>query len=411
MRMRIVVVQSRPYQAFAGGDGAYVSALVRHLGETGNDVIGITSGSTKGRPRALLRLAYPLPRGGQWHFRSTIRLGETYVALGAQLVRDALTFLRQRRDPPKVSPFMTPPDASEQRWIERTLRRLRPDLVILTFETACAIEMVERLDVPYLSLVGFLPIRSYVLNGDAAADPEQKAAAANFVNAIRRADAVGFNSRDDCNFARAELGIAAPVYVGMGFVQQAERTTGESRVLLFVGNKTEPNREAVGWFLEQVWPRIRSAVPDARFRIVGRVGTYFDSDPAAGIECAGEVPALAAEYCGARAVVAPLLTGSAGVKTKVAEAISYGCPLIATSLGVDGGDTGQIDAAGFVADSAEDFAERTIALLVDDDLWREKQAGTARVFDQLFSREAAYREIDALILATRERQSREQVVI
>ena len=31
----------------------------------------------------------------------------------------------------------------------------------------------------------------------------------------------------------------------------------------------EPNRDGVNWFIDRVWPRVRSQVPDAEFRIVG----------------------------------------------------------------------------------------------------------------------------------------------
>lgn len=394
--MRILVIQSRPYQAFAGGDGAYTAALVGHLEEIGCDVVGITSGSTKGRPRAWLRLAYSAPRRGQWHFRSTWRLGRLHLALGPQLVRDTFAFLRTRGRR-GTSSFTVAPDAAEQAWIDGFFNRDRYDLVILTFEAVGAVDVVRRHGVPLLALVGFLPIRGYVLDQHKAHETDEHGDARDFLDAIRRAGRVAFSSRDDCNFARAHLDVSDPLYVGMGFAPQKVHTTGNSRVLLFVGNKTEPNRQAVQWFVDQVWPAVRARVADARFRIVGRVGHYFTSNLAEGIECIGEVPALAAEYCNARAVVAPLMTGSAGVKTKVAEAISYGCPLVATSLGVDGGDTSQIDRAGFIADDPDRFARHAIDLLIDDDVWDEKRRGTADVFERLFSRQAAYGELDTLI--------------
>lgn len=394
--MKILVVQSRPYQAFAGGDGAYTAALTGHLEGTGCDVVGITSGSTKGRPRAWLRLAYPSPRRGGWHFRSTWQVGGMYLALGPQLVRDAAAFLRNRRRR-GTSSFTVAPDVGEQEWIERFLKRDHYDLIILTFEAVGAVDVVRRHGIPVLALVGFLPIRGYVLDQEQPLETSEIKDAHEFLAAIRRADRVAFSSRDDCNFARAHLDVRDPLYVGMGFAPQEVQTTGDSRVLLFVGNKTEPNRQAVQWFIEHVWPIVRTAVSDARFRIVGRVGHYFASDLANGVECIGEVAALAAEYCGARAVVAPLMTGSAGVKTKVAEAISYGCPLVATSLGVDGGDISQIDRAGFIADEPAQFAGHVIDLLLDDGVWQQKRDGTRIVFDRLFSRQAAYGELDTLV--------------
>jgi glycosyltransferase involved in cell wall biosynthesis len=396
--MKVLVVQSRPYQSFAGGDGAYIDAMVRHLTHRGVEVTGITSGATKGRPRLLLRLAYPTPPGARWWFRQTLSLGERHLAIGPQLVRDVIGFLQERRHPTGISPFILPPDRGERAWISRMLERERPDAVILTFEAAGAVDEVRRLGVPCLALSGFLPMRNY----DLSAAPAPLTGAEiqpteDFLQALRRADRVGFSSRDDCNYAGDRLHLSRPLYVGMGFSRREVRSRSDAPVVLFVGNRTEPNRLALDWFCGKVWPAIRARAPDARFRIVGRVAQYFASVPAEGIECVGEVADLSAAYCGARLVVAPLLTGSPGVKTKVAEAISYGCPLVATSLGVDGGSRDQIDAAGFITDDPDQFARHAADLLLDDQLCADKRRGTERVFDLLFSREAAYGELDQFL--------------
>jgi glycosyltransferase involved in cell wall biosynthesis len=396
--MKVLVVQSRPYQSFAGGDGAYIDALVRHLTHRGCEVVGLTSGSTKGRPRLLLRLAYPTPPGASWRFRSTIAVGARYLAIGPQLLRDVVGFLRDRRHPTGISPFILPPDRAERAWIARMLNRERPDAVILTFEAAGAIDEVRRHGVPCLALSGFLPMRNYDLS--AAPVPVSGVEVRptdDFLQALRRADRVGFSSRDDCNYARDQMQMARPLYVGMGFSKREVRSRSDAPVVLFVGNRTEPNRLALEWFCSKVWPTVRNRVPDARFRIVGRVAQYFASAPTAGIECVGEVADLSEEYCGARLVVAPLLTGSPGVKTKVAEAISYGCPLVATSLGVDGGSLDQIDAAGFIADDPDQFARHAVDLLLDDQLCADKRQGTESVFELLFSRDAAYGELDQFL--------------
>jgi glycosyltransferase involved in cell wall biosynthesis len=96
-------------------------------------------------------------------------------------------------------------------------------------------------------------------------------------------------------------------------------------------------------------------------------------------------------------VVAPLVTGTAGVKVKVAEAMSYGRPLVTTSLGVDGGDIGQLDGGAIVADDPDAFARGVIALLSDSQFRRKKSAGAARVFERHFSNDACYGEFSTWI--------------
>jgi len=102
------------------------------------------------------------------------------------------------------------------------------------------------------------------------------------------------------------------------------------------------------------------------------------------------VPDLASEYQRAQAVVAPLVTGTAGVKIKVAEAISYGRPIVTTSIGVDNLDKHQLDEAAIVADRPEDFARGVIALLSDADFRKTKSVGAIQVFLKHFSYSACY---------------------
>ncbi|MET0251903.1 MAG: glycosyltransferase family 4 protein [Novosphingobium sp.] len=396
--MKVAIVQSRPYQAFAGGDGAYVDGLVRHLEDIGCTVSGYTSGTTRGRPRMLVRLAYTREGRRPWRFRSALRLGRYYLVLGPQLLRDAAGFLRAKYagTAGTTSAFALAPDCREMAWVRRQLDREAPDLAILCFEAAAAARVVADRAVKTLALIGFLPNRSYAI---AAAEPGASTGVVPpaFLSSIQEADYISFNSRDDCRFAHHDLGLPKPVMIGMGFAQRRQQGAGDRPTVLFVGNKTGPNREAVAWFLDQVWPWVIAGVPAARFRIVGRVAGYFGGSSPPGVDCVGEVENLSDEYCAARVVVAPLRRGSAGVKTKVAEAISFGCPIVTTSLGVDAVDLRQIDHAGFVEDRPEDFAGRVIDLLTDDALWREKREGSDRVFDALFSARAAYGELDEIV--------------
>jgi hypothetical protein len=399
--MRVMIVQSRPYQAFAGGDGAYVNALVRHLEGAGCKVRGITSGSTKGRPRPWLRLAYAGPRDEPWRFRATWRIGRRYLALGPQLLRDAIAFIAEKRRASRgMDEFARRPAAAEYRWISQQVASFAPQLTILCFEAAALAREIRTLGSCTLALVGFLPNRGYSLS-DVTPDGDGAVAPDSFLEAVRGADAIAFSSLDDRNFARDTLGLPNSIFLGMGFAGQSQQTQGNAPIVLFVGNKTGANRGAVEWFCTRVWPSVRDAVPGARFRIVGRVAQYFGDDQTAGIECIGAVDDLAEEYCQARLVVAPLLAGSAGVKTKVAEAISYGCPIVTTSLGADAADRNQIDLAGYVCDDPAVFAQRVSLLLSNDDEWRAKQSGTRAVFDRVYSRQAAYGELAPLLARAR----------
>jgi len=113
-----------------------------------------------------------------------------------------------------------------------------------------------------------------------------------------------------------------------------------------------------------------------------------------GIETVGEVTDMSEYYWQSTLVVAPLVGGSAGVKTKIAEAISYGRAVVTTSIGVDRFDPTQLDKAGFVEDSPTSFAERVVQIFEDESLRRRLEDGSREVFENLYSYSSSYAELD-----------------
>src|SRR5690606_23305482 len=144
------------------------------------------------------------------------------------------------------------------------------------------------------------------------------------------------------------------------------------------------------WLMEEIWPKIARDRPEARLRIAGGVKDGWNRPLPQGVEMLGRVASLEGEYRRAQVVVAPLTNGTAGVKVKVAEALSYGRPLVTTSLGVDPGAPGQFGAAVDVADDAGAFADAVSRLLADPGLRRERARLAREAFRTNFSGAAAY---------------------
>jgi len=110
--------------------------------------------------------------------------------------------------------------------------------------------------------------------------------------------------------------------------------------LLFVGSFAyQPNIEAAEFLIEQVWPHIYRAMPEARLIIAGnrpeRVRGYDMSVP--GVEFTGFVDDLEGLYQQSRVVCAPILSGG-GTRIKIIEAAGYGKAVVATRLGAEGLD-------------------------------------------------------------------------
>ncbi|MER9071536.1 glycosyltransferase family 4 protein [Mesorhizobium sp. M0904] len=271
---------------------------------------------------------------------------------------------------------------------------LRPDAVILFHEAVHFAPSLSRNGHRIFSLVGHLQHRSGASHWEAGGNHgagKILAEEQRLSHSLNAAECVGFNSNDDASYARDRLGVRHVIPLGMGFSNHEKPPESNEPVVLFVGNATDPNRAALSWFLSEIWPAVRTFCPTARFRIVGTIASTREATPEAdGLERVGPLPDLGPEYRRAQLVVAPLVSGTAGVKIKVAEAMSYGRPLVTTSIGVDAGDAHQLDEGAIVANGAADFAQAVIALLSNTELRRQKSEGTARVFANLFSYDACY---------------------
>jgi hypothetical protein len=127
------------------------------------------------------------------------------------------------------------------------------------------------------------------------------------------------------------------------------------------------NCEAVKYFASAILPRVRDEVPNFRWRVVGRdppkLLVDLAANPKSGIELVGFVEDIICEYAGAAIVLVPLTSGG-GTKLKVLEAMAMGRAVVTTPIGAEGivvRDGVEME----IADSAAEFARKTVRLLLD----------------------------------------------
>jgi glycosyltransferase involved in cell wall biosynthesis len=160
--------------------------------------------------------------------------------------------------------------------------------------------------------------------------------------------------------------------------------------LLFVGQSTDPNRAAIQWFFEQVWPII--ADRGYSIKIVGQIDMQIRKDLPelyqAFRSCfVGPVAELASFYRAARCVIAPMVSGT-GISIKTIEALALGKPFVGTSKAYRGMPMERITEAGLQAhDTPQDFAEAIVRALSEQQLAGEASRGA---YNSLFSKRAAF---------------------
>jgi polysaccharide biosynthesis protein PslH len=142
--------------------------------------------------------------------------------------------------------------------------------------------------------------------------------------------------------------------LGPGLAAAPTPTRGLRRVGLIGTWTWAPNRQALQWFLAQVWPRLAGPCQ----LVIAGTGLQGLALPP-GTEVLGRVADVAAFYAAVDLVAIPSVTGS-GVQEKAIEAIGTGLPVVATAHALRGLDEG-LPAQVRTASDAEGFAAACLA--------------------------------------------------
>ena len=113
----------------------------------------------------------------------------------------------------------------------------------------------------------------------------------------------------------------------------------DGRTLVYFGLlSTIPNVDGVVHFVQEIWPRIAAAHPEARCKIIGgRPPPSLLALAGPRVELTGFVSDLRPHLAAAAAVVVPLRLGG-GTRLKIVEAMAMGKAVVSTTLGSEGID-------------------------------------------------------------------------
>jgi polysaccharide biosynthesis protein PslH len=192
----------------------------------------------------------------------------------------------------------------------------------------------------------------------------------------RRADASVFVTQGEADLFRKLAPECAPrvFHAAMGvdtdfFSPHQELTnpySADEEAIVFTGSMDYwPNIDAVCWFAQESLPAIVAKRPRARFYIVGM-------NPAAAVQALARHPSIVVTgrvadvrpyLQHARVVIVPMRIGR-GIQSKVLEAMAMERPVVVSAVAA-GAISGKPGFDYEVADSAQEFARKTIDLLDD----------------------------------------------
>lgn len=145
-----------------------------------------------------------------------------------------------------------------------------------------------------------------------------------------------------------------------------------------------PNAEGIYWFVNDVLPLIKLSIPDIQLLVVGagKLPEKYMVREDKNILMVGLVPETSSWYNKAALSIVPLLTGS-GTRLKILEAMSFGVPVVSTSLGAEGIVYNE-NVSIKIADDSKAFADVVIKLLSDKIARTEISAAGRKIVEKYY---------------------------
>jgi glycosyltransferase involved in cell wall biosynthesis len=172
---------------------------------------------------------------------------------------------------------------------------------------------------------------------------------------------------------------------------------GRPFTFLFVGTLGYyPNEDAILHFCTEVLPLIHRASRQAiRVMIVGTGVTpaiqHLRNLPE--VQLIGPVPDVAPWYGQADVAIIPVRAGG-GTRIKVLEAFRYECPVVTTSIGIEG-IAARAEEQVLIGDTPVALAEQCLRLMANPALARRLATNAAVLFRRSYTLEAAARHLEA----------------
>lgn len=248
-------------------------------------------------------------------------------------------------------------------WIEYffAAEYFLPRLRIL--QPRCRI-IIDTVDVHYSRLHS-----KWLLSGNAEDRKIAEETKTRELDIYRKADLLILITEEDREVLLADgIKVACALIPNIHDVVPEVQETAKNHSLVFVGGFAhEPNIDAVLYFCQEIFPRIRAKVPDASFTVVGSNPPEAVRDLQSDfVRVTGYVPSTTPYLLGSQISVAPLRFG-AGMKGKIGEAMAHGLPVVTTSVGASGMHLVHRENA-MIADTPGGFADSVMDLLQDPDL-------------------------------------------
>jgi glycosyltransferase involved in cell wall biosynthesis len=191
---------------------------------------------------------------------------------------------------------------------------------------------------------------------------------------------------------------ALPIGVDTDFFRPVSLREDSCTILSFGTMSWPPNVDSVLYFVQSIYPLIRSRMPGARFKVVGanppdEVRSLALADPS--IEVTGFVEDIRDVASDTAAFVVPLRIGS-GMRVKILSAMSMGLPIVTTPVGCEGILLRHREQA-LVAESPQEFADSVVELLGSPDMRLQLGKSARLMAEEMYSWPPILAQLDEVL--------------
>jgi len=172
----------------------------------------------------------------------------------------------------------------------------------------------------------------------------------------------------------------------------------KEKAIVFVGNYMHyPNADAVLYFHGEIWPLLKSRLPEVKFYVVGQGPPpevqNLSKDKT--ITVTGRVDDVRPFLKKGRVFICPVRLGG-GFRGKILEAMAIGRPVVSTSLGAEGIPAHQRENI-ILADNPEDFAQGVEDLMTDDKLFERIRTNARKLVEEKYSWEKGVKVMEGVL--------------
>lgn len=159
--------------------------------------------------------------------------------------------------------------------------------------------------------------------------------------------------------------------------------------VIYVASDNEHNVAAAKWFFEKVYPLLTKNI---KITVVGKITKYINDYE--NVTKIGFINDLDDAYATSKIAICPMLSGT-GLKIKVAEALSFGLPIVCNERGIDG-LLNKTKNGCLVTNNEIEFANNITKLLENSDYYAEISNEAKTFFNETLNSDVVYKNLDAI---------------